>query len=76
MVTTEKISATLPSVDLAFLKEYMGVTGTTRSGALHHAVQALREQSLEEAYRQADVEWYESGEAEVWETVSGDGLTL
>ena len=76
MATVEKISATLPSVDLAFLQEYMAVTGTTRSGALHHAVRALREQSLEDAYHQADAEWYESGEAEVWDALAGDGLNL
>ena len=76
MATTEKISATLPRVDLVFLKEYMAVTGTTRSGALHHAVQALREQSLEEAYRQADAEWHDTGEAEVWDAVAGDGLSV
>lgn len=74
MAATEKISATLPSVDLVLLKEYMAATGTTRSGALHRAVGALREQSLEDAYREADAEWYESSEAEAWDAVVGDGL--
>lgn len=34
MATSEKISATLPRRDLAFLNSYMEQTGTTRSGAL------------------------------------------
>ena len=46
MTTSEKISATLPRRDLAFLNSYMERTGTTRSGALHEAVHALQEKLL------------------------------
>lgn len=74
MAVTEKISATLPSPDLVFLTEYMARTGTSRSGALHHAVKALQERALEDAYLEADTEWYQSGEAEVWNPVVGDGI--
>ena len=74
MAVTEKISATLPSVDLAFLREYMVQTGTTRSGALHDAVSALRERALEADYLEADAEWYDSGEAEAWDAVVADGI--
>ena len=70
----EKISATLPKPDLAFLAEYMELSGSSRSAALHDAVKALRERFLEEAYKAADDEWYESGEAQVWDAVVGDGL--
>lgn len=74
MAVTEKISASLPKQDIAFLTEYMDRTGTSRSGALHDAVKALRDRSLEDAYHQADGEWYESGEAEVWEAAISDGI--
>lgn len=74
MAVTEKISATLPKLDIAFLAEYMERTGTSRSGALHDAVKALRDRSLEEAYHEADEEWYASGEADVWDVVVADGI--
>lgn len=74
MTTAEKISATLPRSDVAFLADYMARTGTSRSGALRAAVKALRAQTLEEAYRLADEEWYASGEAALWNAVAGDGL--
>ena len=75
MTTSEKISATLPRRDLAFLNSYMERTGTTRSGALHEAVYALREKLLEEAYAEADAEWYaDSAAASAWESTSTDGL--
>lgn len=74
MTTMEKISVTLPKPDVAFLAEYMASVGVSRSRALHDAVRALREQSLEEAYRLADEEWDSSGEAEAWDSVVADGL--
>ncbi|MGB4778261.1 hypothetical protein [Microbacterium sp.] len=75
MSTTEKISATLPKPDLVFLGEYMARTGTTRSGALHDAVRALREGSLAADYRLADEEWYnDSASAALWENTVSDGL--
>lgn len=74
MAVTEKISVTLPKPDVAFLADYMARTGLSRSGALHDAVKALRERSLEEAYRVADEEWSASGEATVWDTTIADGL--
>ncbi len=74
MAVSEKISATLPKPDIAFLTQYMKQTGTSRSGALHDAVKALRDRALEEAYDQADEEWYESGEADAWDATIADGL--
>ncbi len=74
MALTEKISVTLPKPDVAFLADYMARTGASRSRALHEAVKALREQSLEEAYRAADQEWDASGEAAVWDAALRDGL--
>jgi hypothetical protein len=35
----------------------------------------LREKSLEEQYLVADEEWYASGDAAVWESAAGDGLS-
>lgn len=74
MAVMEKISVTLPTMDLVFLTEYMSHTGVSRSAAVHRAVAALREQALEEAYLEADAEWYESGDAEAWGAVVGDGV--
>lgn len=75
MTSSEKISASLPAPDLTFLEEYMEKTGTTRSGALHAAVRALRSRWLENAYVEADEEWYEDDEtAAAWDRAAGDGL--
>lgn len=39
------------------------------------AVQKLYEGEVTRQYKAAMIEWYESGEAEVWESVIGDGIT-
>ena len=74
MAVMEKVSVTLPTVDLVFLGEYMAQAGVSRSAAIHRAVAALRERTLEEAYLEADAEWHDSGEAAVWEAVVADGV--
>lgn len=38
------------------------------------AVRLLRASYLKDDYAEAFKEWIDSGEAEVWETVVGDGL--
>lgn len=76
MTKKVKISATLPLSDLRFLEGYMKDAGFSRSRALQDAVQALRKQSLEAAYLEADEEWYaDSDTAEAWATTDTDGLT-
>lgn len=49
--------------------------GTTRSGALRATVRALRATWLEDAYAEADEEWYADGEPAVaWDATTGDSL--
>jgi Arc/MetJ-type ribon-helix-helix transcriptional regulator len=71
-----KLSVSIPDQDGAFLDEYIRREGLPgRSSAVQEAVRALRMKDLEAQYEEADREWYESGEAEVWDVVVGDGIT-
>lgn len=75
MKTSERVTVSLPTPDLAFLREYERRHGlASRSAAVHAAVAALREKALEEQYLLADQEWDESGEAAAWNGVTADGL--
>jgi len=72
---TVKISTTVTEFDLAFLEKYTAQHGLpSRAAGFHAAIKALRELELQQQYLEADEEWYTSGEAEVWECVSGDGI--
>ena len=76
MKTSERVTVSLPAPDLSFLKEYEKRHGLpSRSAAFHAAVAALREKALEEQYVAADEEWYASGDAALWDSTAGDGLT-
>lgn len=67
-----KLSISLPDEDLVFLDE---LNAGSRSAAIHAAIEVARSMSLVDDYTAAYDEWVESGEAEVWEVVVGDGLT-
>ncbi|KQY97549.1 antitoxin [Microbacterium sp. MEC084] len=68
-------SGSLPEVDLAFLEAYGRRHHlASRSAALRAAVRALREAEAEREYVTAFEEFGESGDAELWDGVSGDGL--
>ena len=72
-----KLSVSLPDEDVAFLDDYAQVEGhASRSAVVHKAVQLLRTAELASEYEQAWDEWSSSGEAEVWDSTTGDGLTL
>lgn len=59
-----------------FLERYQKSHGLkSRSEALEAAIRALRDKALEQEYALAMDEWDVSGEAEVWDTATGDGLT-
>lgn len=76
MTTSERVTVSLPAPDLSFLKDYGERHGLpSRSAAFHAAVAALREKALEEQYLAADEEWYASGDAPVWDSTAGDGLS-
>ncbi|WP_231644773.1 ribbon-helix-helix domain-containing protein [Sciscionella sediminilitoris] len=69
------MSVSLSEEDVRFLEEYADKQGySSRSAALQRAVQLLRSEELAEAYEDAWSSWSESEDAQVWETVSGDGL--
>jgi len=70
-----KISVSLGDEDLRFLDDYAQANGMpSRSATVRRAVRLLRASHLEDDYAEAFQEWTDSGEAEVWETVAGDGL--
>lgn len=68
-----KLSISLPEDDVAFVDGLAEEFGS-RSAVFAHAVRLLRNASLGDQYEQAWDEWEESGEAEVWEAVAGDGI--
>ena len=71
-----KISVSLGDEELRFLDEFAQANRMpSRSATVRRAVRLLRASHLEDDYAEAFEEWIESGEAEVWETVAGDGLT-
>lgn len=70
-----KISVSLPVVDVELLDAYAHTHAfPSRSAALQHAVDLLRQAELADAYEQAWDEWDSSGEAQLWETVNAGGL--
>lgn len=69
-----KVSVSLPDDDVAFVDRYAEDHGTTRSAAIHQAVQMLRRRDLAADYEAANDEWVASGEADLWDAATGDGL--
>jgi Arc/MetJ-type ribon-helix-helix transcriptional regulator len=70
-----KVSVSLPDDDVRFLDEYADERGfSSRSAAMHRAVELLRASSLEGAYEEAWSDWEASDDALVWDTSAGDGL--
>lgn len=71
-----KVSVSLPGEDVEFLDEYAKKEGyESRSAVLHKAVRLLRATELSAAYENAWREWADSGDAELWESTSADGLS-
>lgn len=71
-----KVSVSLPGEDVEFLDEYAKKQGyESRSAVLHKAVRLLRATELSAAYENAWREWADSGDAELWESTSADGLS-
>jgi Arc/MetJ-type ribon-helix-helix transcriptional regulator len=70
-----KLSISLPDEDVAALDEYARAAGLgSRSAAVQRAIRYLRHPELEQDYASAWEEWESSGEREVWETTTADGL--
>ncbi|GAA5533026.1 type II toxin-antitoxin system ParD family antitoxin [Deinococcus aluminii] len=74
-MTVGKISVSLESPLLAFLAQYQQAHQLrSKSEVIARALTLLRERELEEQYAEALAEWQDSGEADCWESVVGDGL--
>ena len=70
-----KVSVSLPGEDVQFLDEYAKEQGLdSRSAALHRAVRLLRTAELAGTYEAAWAEWQAAGEADLWESTTGDGV--
>lgn len=70
-----KISVSLPDEDVEFLDSYAQSQGyESRSAVVSTAVRMLRSSKLGDAYADAWREWEESGEAELWDKATSDGL--
>ncbi|MBD2567829.1 ribbon-helix-helix domain-containing protein [Anabaena lutea] len=68
---TEKISISLPSPLVQFVENYKITKGCkSRSQVIELALDLLRYQDLEQAYREASTEIDEA-----WELTTGEGLT-
>lgn len=71
-----KVSVSLPEEDVQFLDRYAKKEGyESRSAVVQKAVRLLRASGLGGAYEEAWREWAASGEGELWESTSADGLT-
>lgn len=70
-----KLSVSLPDEDVEFLDEYARNVGIkSRSAVVQRALRLLRAAELGPAYAEAWREWDASGDADLWESVSADGL--
>ena len=70
-----KVSVSLPGEDVQFLDDYAKERGLdSRSAAVHRAVRLLRAAELGATYQAAWEEWATTGEADLWEPATGDGL--
>jgi Arc/MetJ-type ribon-helix-helix transcriptional regulator len=70
-----KVSVSLPDEDVDFLDQYAQAQGyQSRSAVVHKAVRLLRSSELGADYARAWSEWTDSGDADSWEAVVGDGL--
>ena len=69
-----KVSVSLPPDDIDFVDSYARERGASRSAVMHEAVELLRRRDLAADYEAAHDEWTASGDAELWDAVSGDGL--
>lgn len=70
-----KLSVSLSDEDVAVLDNYIERAGLpSRSAGVQHAIQMLRYPALEDDYAGAWAEWFENGDAEVWDSSLSDGV--
>lgn len=70
-----KLSVSLAEEDVEFLDAYARTVGApSRSAVIQRAIRLLRASELGSDYAQAWDEWNAGGDADLWETVTGDGI--
>ena len=70
-----KLSVSLTDEDVEFLDEYARAVGApSRSAVIQRAVALLRATRLGPDYADAWSEWSSGGDADLWESVTADGL--
>lgn len=70
-----KLSVSVDSQLAQFIKRYQAAHGiTTKSEVVERALSLLQKNELRQQYAEAYQEWVESGEAELWDVTTGDGL--
>lgn len=70
-----KVSISLPDKDVKFLDAYAKENGLdSRSAAVHKAVRALLDTTLEAEYAAAYAEWKGSADERFWDSLASDGL--
>lgn len=70
-----KLSVSIPEQDVEFIDTYASTHGLgTRSGVVQRALTLLRTSDLGKDYAAAWAEWEASGDADLWDSVVGDGL--
>lgn len=69
-----KLSVSLPEEDVALLDAVAAEAHTGRSGAIHQAIELLREARLRTEYQVAAQEWDDSGEDAAWRPTDTDAL--
>jgi Arc/MetJ-type ribon-helix-helix transcriptional regulator len=70
-----KVSVSLPDEVVAFVDQYAEAhSEESRSAVVRRALKLLRQAELVEEYKQALIEWEESGEEAIWDQATGDGL--
>jgi Arc/MetJ-type ribon-helix-helix transcriptional regulator len=75
MMIRMKVSVSLPPDDVAFLDRYATRENlTSRSAALHQAIDLLRNAELEDMYAEAWAEWESGPDSGPWSTTTADGL--
>ncbi|PMC74983.1 MULTISPECIES: ribbon-helix-helix domain-containing protein [unclassified Brachybacterium] len=70
-----KISVSLSEQDVALLDEVIAREGLgSRSAGIQRALRLLQHPELEQDYAEAWDEWTGSGEADLWDQTSADGI--
>lgn len=70
-----KLSVSLPDEDVAFIDAFLESSkDETRSAVVQRAIAMLRAAELVDEYESAFRDWQDSGEADVWDAVAGDGI--